>query len=195
MNDFFRWLLGVKDSPEWAAGGDYHLEFHSLPAEGWVIGAVLLVLLAAAGIWFLYKKEGRAIPTPMRLLLAAVRFAILSCVVFMLLEMVLVITKQELVPSHLLILVDASESMGLTDPYTEDAVALFGAGGVKTVFENLEGFPMDWQTNPEGFVRFVRAHQVPSFLEYGEYPFFSADEIKKALKAKRALGDMLDQMQ
>jgi hypothetical protein len=81
------------------------------------------------------------------------------------------------------------------DKYTEDAVALFGAAGVKTVFENLEGFPMDWQTNPEGFAKFVRAHQVPSFLEYGEYPFFSADEIKKALKVKSALTEMLDQLQ
>ena len=63
------------------------------------------------------------------------------------------------------------------------------------LFENLEGFPMDWQTNPEGFVRFVRAHQVPSFLEYGEYPFVSADEIKKALTVKSALTEMLDQLQ
>jgi hypothetical protein len=66
---------------------------------------------------------------------------------------------------------------------------------VRTVFENLEGFPMDWQTNPEAFVKFVREHQVPSFLEYGEYPFVSADEIKKALNVKTALSQMLDQMQ
>ena len=81
------------------------------------------------------------------------------------------------------------------DKYTEDAVALFGAAGVRTVFENLQGFPTDWQTNPEGFVKFVRDHQCPSFLEYGEYPYFSADEIKKALKIKAAFSDMLDQMQ
>ena len=35
------------------------------------------------------------------------------------------------------------------DKYTEDAVALFGATGVNTVFENLQDFPMDWKTNPE----------------------------------------------
>jgi hypothetical protein len=81
------------------------------------------------------------------------------------------------------------------DKYTEDAVALFGAAGVRTVFENLEGFPMDWQTNPEAFVRFVREHQVPSFLEYGEYPYVSADEIKKALKLKQAFSEMVDQLQ
>src|SRR5688500_17359043 len=81
------------------------------------------------------------------------------------------------------------------DKYTEDAVRLFGASGVRTVFDNLQGFPTDWRTNPDGFVKFVRDHQCPSFLEYGEYPYFSADEIKKALKMKAAFSDMLDQMQ
>jgi hypothetical protein len=81
------------------------------------------------------------------------------------------------------------------DKYTEDAVALFSATGIDTVFENLEGFPKDWKTKPEEFVKFVREHQVASFLEYGEYPYVSADEIKKALKLKAAFSNMLDQMQ
>ena len=81
------------------------------------------------------------------------------------------------------------------DKYTEDAVTLFSATGISTVFENLEGFPMDWKTNPASFVTFVREHQCPSFLEYGEYPFVSADEVKKALKLKAAFSTMLDQMQ
>jgi len=81
------------------------------------------------------------------------------------------------------------------DKYTEDAVALFIKLGVRTVFENLEGFPEDWQTNAPAFIKFVRDHQCPSFLEYAEYPFFSADEIKKALAVKSGLSEMLDQMQ
>ena len=81
------------------------------------------------------------------------------------------------------------------DKYTEDAINLFKQTGVDTVFENLDGFPMDWKTNPPAFVKFVREHQCPSFLEYGEYPFVSADEIKKALKVKASLSAMLDQMQ
>ncbi|HMK24285.1 MAG TPA: hypothetical protein VK466_18280 [Terriglobales bacterium] len=81
------------------------------------------------------------------------------------------------------------------DKYTEDAVALFGATGINTVFENLEGFPKDWKTNAPAFVQFVREHQCPSFLEYGEYPYATADEIKKALRVKAALSEMLDQMQ
>lgn len=81
------------------------------------------------------------------------------------------------------------------DKYTEDAVALFRKAGVDTVFENLEGFPMDWKTNTEAFIKFVRDHQCNSFMEYGEYPYASSDEIKKALKVKAALSEMLEQMQ
>ena len=81
------------------------------------------------------------------------------------------------------------------DKYTEDAVVLFGKTGIDTAFENLEGFPMDWKTNTPAFVAFIREHQCPSFLEYGEYAFVSSDEIKKALKVKAALALMLEQMQ
>jgi hypothetical protein len=81
------------------------------------------------------------------------------------------------------------------DKYTEDAIALFTKYGINTVFENLEGFPADWKTNAPAFVKFVREHQCPSFLEYGEYPYVSSDEIKKALKVKANLSNMLDQMQ
>jgi hypothetical protein len=81
------------------------------------------------------------------------------------------------------------------DKYTDDAVALFTLSGIDTVFENLEGFPEDWKTNTPAFIKFVREHHRPSFMEYGEYPFVTADEIKKALKVKKALGGMLDQMQ
>jgi hypothetical protein len=81
------------------------------------------------------------------------------------------------------------------DKYTEDAIALFTKYGLNTIFENLEGFPTDWKTNTPAFIKFVRDHHCPSFLEYGEYPFVSADEIKKALKLKAAFANMLDQMQ
>jgi hypothetical protein len=81
------------------------------------------------------------------------------------------------------------------DKYTDDAVALFSKSGITTTFENLEGFPEDWKTNAPAFIKFVREHQFPSFLEYGEYPFVTGDEIKKALKLKKAFSEVLDQMQ
>jgi len=81
------------------------------------------------------------------------------------------------------------------DTYIEDAVALFLKTGITTVFVNLEGWPDDWKTNVPAVIQFFRDHQCPSFLEYGEYPFVSADDIKKALKLKAAFSDMLDEMQ
>ena len=81
------------------------------------------------------------------------------------------------------------------DKYTEDAVQLFSATGITTVFTNLEGLPGGLEGEPGG-VRQVRPRPpVPSFLEYGEYPYVTADEIKKALRLKAAFSDMLDQMQ
>jgi hypothetical protein len=81
------------------------------------------------------------------------------------------------------------------DKYTEDAVALFSKTGIDTVFTNLVDFPEDWKENPASFVEYVREHHVPSFVEYGEYPYVTADEIKKALRLKDSFSNMLDQMQ
>jgi hypothetical protein len=81
------------------------------------------------------------------------------------------------------------------DKYLEDAVALFLKTGITTVFVNLEGWPDDWKTNLPAVIKFFRDHQRPSFLEYGEYPYVTADEVKKALRVKGALSAMLDQMQ
>ena len=34
------------------------------------------------------------------------------------------------------------------DKYTEDAIQIFTATGITTVFTNLEGFPEDWKDQP-----------------------------------------------
>lgn len=81
------------------------------------------------------------------------------------------------------------------DKYIDDAIALFNKTGITTVFVNLEGWPDDWRTNVPAVAKFFREHQCPSFLEYGEYPYVAADEIKKALKLKKAFSEALDQMQ
>jgi hypothetical protein len=81
------------------------------------------------------------------------------------------------------------------DKYLEDAVALFNKTGIITVFVNLESWPEDWRTNLPAVIKFFRDNQRPSFLEYGEYPYVTADEVKKALRVKSALSSMLDQMQ
>jgi hypothetical protein len=81
------------------------------------------------------------------------------------------------------------------DKYTEDAVAIFAGTGLDTVFENLENFPPDWKTNPNAFIEFVRKHHCPSFMEYAEYSYVSAAEVKSALAVKSSFADVLDNMQ
>jgi hypothetical protein len=81
------------------------------------------------------------------------------------------------------------------DKYIEDAIALFNQTGVTSVFTNLEGWPDDWKTNVPAVAKFFHDHQRPSFLEYGEYPYVTSSEIKKALKLKQKFSEMLDQMQ
>lgn len=81
------------------------------------------------------------------------------------------------------------------DKYIDDAIMLFNKTGITTVFVNLEGWPEDWRTNVPAVAKFFRDHQCPSFLEYGEYPYVTADEVKKALKLKKAFSEALDQMQ
>jgi len=81
------------------------------------------------------------------------------------------------------------------DKYTEDAVNIFSTTGLDTVFENLEGFPADWKSNPQAFIRYVREHHRPSFMEYAEYSYVSAKEVKSALELKQSFGTMLDNMQ
>ena len=54
------------------------------------------------------------------------------------------------------------------DKYIESGDAIWHHRPADGVRENLEGFPMDWRTNPAAFVKFVRDHQCPSFLEYAE---------------------------
>ena len=82
-----------------------------------------------------------------------------------------------------------------TDMRLEDVVSLFIEAGITAVFVNLEGWPDDWRTNLAAVVKFFRDHPCPSFLEYGEYPGVSADEIKVAFSSKAAFPHMPDQMQ
>ena len=81
------------------------------------------------------------------------------------------------------------------DKYTEDAVQLFSATGITTMFTNSKGSQRIGRRTRTRSSNSSGSTRCPSFLEYGEYPYVTADEIKKALKLKAAFSEMLDQMQ
>lgn len=71
-----------------------------------------------------------------------------------------------------------------SDEHPEDALPLFVKTAIAAVFMNLEGWPDDWQTNPAAVAKLFRDRHCPSFLEYGEYPHVSEDEVRRALAAE-----------
>jgi hypothetical protein len=123
MNEVLKWLIGLRQLPSGAAEGDWHFEFQSLPQGATGLAVVALFVAALAGVFWLYRLEGRQLSLGRRLTFVALRGLIIAGAAIMLLDPVLVIDRHEKVPSHLLVLVDTSESMGLTDPYMDERAA------------------------------------------------------------------------
>src|SRR5262249_20238780 len=70
----------------------------------------------------------RNLGTGARLIIGGMRLLALACLALMLVDIVLVIDRRERTRSHLLLLVDTSESMALTDPYDEATARYISAG-------------------------------------------------------------------
>ncbi|HEY8750794.1 MAG TPA: hypothetical protein VIM11_22610 [Tepidisphaeraceae bacterium] len=115
-------LFGVKPA-RWAAGGHWRLEFLAAPRHDMALVAGLVAMIGAWGVWYLYRKEGRGIRLPMQAVLAGLRMIVLVMVVVMMLEPELVFTRQEMIPSNLVVLKDASDSIQLRDAYADTAQA------------------------------------------------------------------------
>jgi hypothetical protein len=124
-------LLGIDRSPGATPGGDSRLEFAAWPRGA---GSIVLIVSAIAITWLLwrlYRWEGRDLSRARRVLLVGLRGLVLLAVAAMLLEPVWVSSMRETVPSHLAIVLDDSESMRFSDPYTDDSRAVALAADMK----------------------------------------------------------------
>src|SRR4051794_21882294 len=117
-------ILGIERSPGELGRGDTRLELTALPrgAGGGALGLGGIVLLML--IWRLYRWEGRSLSRRRRLMLTGLRAVSLLALAIMLAEPVLVSSRRETVPSHLAVVLDDSESLGFSDPYTDDSRAV-----------------------------------------------------------------------
>ena len=111
-------LLGVDPAP-WAEGGGWRLEWLAWPRGDWTLAILFAIAAATWGVMWLYRREGRNLVLPVRVMLTTLRMVALLGLVVMLLEPVIVFTRQEWVPSNLLVLVDRSQSMDLRDAWVE----------------------------------------------------------------------------
>jgi hypothetical protein len=124
MSNSLRILLGLERSPGAALGEHSRLELTALPqgagGVALVVGAILLLFL----ITRLYRWERRDLSRPKRTLLVGLRALTLLALALMLAEPVLISSRRETVPSHLAVIVDDSESLSFSDPYSDDLRAV-----------------------------------------------------------------------
>jgi hypothetical protein len=122
MRGLWERLLGIEPK-DWSRDGSWSVDWISLPSGDRAFWLILAATVAAAGLWILYRIEGRLVPRRLRFVLFSLRLAALAVAAAMLLEPVIVLSKEESSPSDLLILVDTSGSMGLQDAWRDEAEA------------------------------------------------------------------------
>ncbi len=110
-------MLNVHPSA-WTAGGQWRLEWLSLPRHDMALLLAAAVLIVACMVAMVYRREGKSLHRLSRWSLVGLRLIVLGGVLVMLLEPVVVFSKTEYVPSNLIVLSDVSGSMDLQDAYS-----------------------------------------------------------------------------
>src|SRR5947209_7685971 len=196
MNRLWQFLLGIERSPGAPSGGGTRLEFAAWPRGAGSIVLIVSAIAIAYLLWRLYRWEGRDLSRSRRILLVGLRGLVLLVVAAMLLEPVWVSSLRETVPSHLAIVLDDSESMRFSDPYTDDsrAVALAAdmkleSAGGKTPVERLR------ETPRLGLVQEVLGRQLEALARGRSLYTYDLDSASKEGSAKAAQSRRLDEIQ
>src|SRR5690606_11909678 len=130
MKALWNRVLGIDVSPG-VELGEERLEFAALPDGVSMIGVLAAAVVLTLVVWWLYRREGRDLSVRMRVILVGLRLLALLAVAVMLLEPLLVFSQKETVESNLLLVVDDSESMLFSDPYSDETQAVAIAAELK----------------------------------------------------------------
>jgi len=131
MNRLLQIILGIERPKGSEATGGSRLELSALP-QGTTAAAILLGVIAFLFlVWWLYRIERRDLSRWKRGLLSGLRILTLLALAAMLVEPVLVSSQRETLQSHLAIVLDDSESMKFSDPYTDESKAVEIASRMK----------------------------------------------------------------
>jgi len=206
MNQALYWLLGVEPE-DWAEGGTWSLQWLGAPRGGDTIFMILLgCLLVIALFWWLYRQETGQLTTKARYLLLSLRVLLAAIVLAMLLEPALVLSRVEQKPSELLVLVDTSQSMGLSDAWVEptqaaDAVRLTGLDSVSdlattpriTLTQKLLGSELIDQLEKNG-ERNIHIHRFDERLGGAELDLTNNEAAFKLGGRSTAVGEAIQQL-
>ncbi len=131
MNRLFQIILGIDRPKSAEPTGPSRLEFTALP-QGATAAAVLAAAIAfLVVVWWLYRHERPDLGKLKRGLMSGLRALTLLALGAMLVEPVLVSSQRETIKSHLAIVLDDSESMKFSDPYTDQSRAVEIASRMK----------------------------------------------------------------
>ncbi len=123
MNPYLQTLLGIERSPGAEVGGVSRIEFAAFPRGPGALGLVAAAAALLVLLWWLYRREGRELSRSRRAVLVCLRTLTVLTVAAMLADPVLVSTLHETVRSRLPVILDDSESMKFSDPYTDSSRA------------------------------------------------------------------------
>ena len=123
MNRILEILFGIQSS-SWAEGGHWSAQWVGLPSGDRMLLLIVGIAVLLVGGWWLYQRDARQLPVLRRFLLYSIRIGLVLLVIAMLLEPVLVLSKEEKIPSHLLVLLDTSQSMALKDAWQDEERAM-----------------------------------------------------------------------
>lgn len=120
-----RWseiLFGIEPTT-WAEGGRWSLDWLALPRGDRMLLVLAALLGIVVGLWWLYRREAPQVSAGRRALLMGLRLAAVALAACMLFEPIIVLSREEFIPSQVLVLVDDSESMSLRDAWRDESVA------------------------------------------------------------------------
>jgi hypothetical protein len=116
MNEFLTWLAGLSQE-EIPPGDDLRFEFLSLPEGRLGLVALIGVALTLVVTYLIYRRDAKRLSRGRRTVLFALRVLAIGVVAFVLLEPSLVKVSRSVRPGEVILLVDASQSMGHRDSY------------------------------------------------------------------------------
>ena len=124
MNRFWQILLGIDRTHGTEYGGDSRLDLTALPRGAGALAVLIAAVAVPFLVWWLYQRERRNLTAGKRALLVGLRLVVLLALAAMIAEPVLISSRRESVRSHLALVLDDSESMKFSDPYTDDSKAV-----------------------------------------------------------------------
>jgi hypothetical protein len=198
MSRIWQILLGIEPRSPGAmpAGERTRLELTELPGGGMALLLAAAIVAVVVLLWWLPRREKRELSTPRRAWLAALRALVLLAAAVMLVEPVLVSSHRETIRSHLPIIVDDSESMRFSDPYTDETRAASTAAALELQGEGGKS-PVDRlrETPRLELARRAISAQVDALGKGRDVAFYDLESASKAVTAGPARAKPLEEIQ